>query len=75
MPSCKGYITLVDSLLLPFDPATPPQNDFAAAAAMLGAQGCAVQPNSQIVGQEIKAGDANRQVGPCLVAGLCWTEP
>ncbi len=65
MTACKSYINLIDSVLLPFDPATVATlpASAAGAAAVLGAGGCAVQPNSMVAGQEIKAGAANRQVG------------
>lgn len=69
VPACKSVISLIDAVLLPFDPAAPPANDAYAAAAMLGARGCGVAPNALIAGQEIKAGQANRQVG---AAGAGW---
>ncbi|KAL4859409.1 hypothetical protein ACK3TF_000516 [Chlorella vulgaris] len=67
VPSCKGYITLVDAVLLPFDPAVPLPTDFTAAGAMLGAAGCAVQPNALIRGTQVLAGESNRQatIGDC----------
>lgn len=63
MPACKSLVTLIDSVLLPFDPTAPPANDFLAPAALVRAAGCGVQPNALIAGQELVAGDANRQVG------------
>ncbi|KAL4426862.1 hypothetical protein ABPG77_006648 [Micractinium sp. CCAP 211/92] len=63
--ACKAFVTLIDTVLLPFDPAGPEPTD---AAALLGVQGCAVLPNSLIAGQEIKPGESNRQV--CSGAGL-----
>ena len=68
VPACKSLITLIDAVLLPFNPASPPPADYLAPAAELGAQGCAVAPNALITGQEAKAGDANRQVGRAGVA-------
>lgn len=67
VPSCKGYIALVDAVLLPFDPAVPLPTDFTAAGAMLGAAGCAVQPNALIRGTQVLAGESNRQatIGDC----------
>lgn len=63
--ACKAFVTLIDTVLLPFDPAGPAPTD---AAALLGVQGCAVLSNSLIAGQEIKPGESNRQV--CSGAGL-----
>ena len=60
MPACKALVTVIDSVLLPWNPAGAPPAD---AAALVSAMGCAVNPNAIIAGQEIKAGDANRQVG------------
>lgn len=68
MPACKSLINVIDAVLLPFDPAAPPANDAFAAAALLGARGCGVAPNALINGQEVKAGQANRQVGGWLRA-------
>jgi hypothetical protein len=70
IPSCKGYITLIDTVLLPFDPAQAPANDALAAAAVVGAAGCAVQANSVVRGAAIRDGAANPQdsVGACCAS-------
>lgn len=72
VPSCKAYVTLIDTVLLPFDPAAvAPSNDFGAAAgAAVGAPGCALAPNSLIRGSEVKPGEANIQasIGECCAS-------
>lgn len=71
VPTCKAYVTIIDTVLVPFDPVvTRPVNDFTAAAQVMGAAGCAVQPNSLIIGSEIKAGESNIQaaIGECCDA-------
>ena len=68
VPACKGYVTMIDTVLLPFDPTTArPSNDFTATAQVLGADGCAVQQNSLIMGSEVKSGESNIQstIGEC----------
>jgi uncharacterized surface protein with fasciclin (FAS1) repeats len=67
IPSCKAYITMVDTVLLPFDPASLPANDAFAAADILGVAGCAVQQNALIQGSEVKSGSSNIQdtIGAC----------
>jgi hypothetical protein len=74
VPACKAYINLIDTVLLPFDPSTPPPTDYTAAAAVVGAQGCVVQANALINGTEVKAGDANRQAGSqrAIFTASCW---
>lgn len=74
VPACKSLITLIDSVLLPFDPAATPAPDYLAVASLVGARGCGVQPNALITGTELKAGDANRHVSR---AGwqLAWGKP
>jgi len=66
--ACKSYITMIDTVLLPFDPsASLPANDFLAAARILGVDGCAVQQNSLIQGSEVTSGSGNIQesIGEC----------
>jgi len=60
VPACKSYITVVDSVLLPFDPAAPP-------ADAIGLKGCSVQANGLIRGSDVKSGDSNIQntIGDC----------
>jgi uncharacterized surface protein with fasciclin (FAS1) repeats len=68
IPACKSYITMIDTVLLPFDPsASLPANDFLAAADILGVTGCAVQQNALIQGSEITSGSINIQesIGEC----------
>ncbi|PSC73937.1 Beta-Ig-H3 fasciclin [Micractinium conductrix] len=67
VPACKALVTVIDSVLLPWNPAGAPPAD---AAALVSAMGCAVNPNAIIAGQEIKAGDANRQatIGDCCAS-------
>jgi hypothetical protein len=59
--ACKATITLVDSVLLPFDPAAPPAANELAASGVVGGGACTVSPNSIIKGNVVKAGDANPQ--------------
>ncbi|GAB4817690.1 hypothetical protein N2152v2_004736 [Parachlorella kessleri] len=63
--ACKSVLTVIDSVLLPFDPNTLPTEDWLAPSAALGAPGCFVQPNGMITGATIKAGDSNIQKGGC----------
>ncbi len=60
--ACKSLITLIDSVLLPFDPTAAPAPDYLAVSSLVGARGCGVQPNALITGTELQAGDANRHV-------------
>lgn len=77
--SCKSYLTLIDTVLLPFDPAAlaaspSPAPPGAAATppgvgAALGVPAqCSVQANALINGTTtVKAGDSNRQVRMCAI--------
>lgn len=67
VPACKAYITVIDSVLLPFDPNTPPSNDASAAAAAVGMKGCSLQSNALIRGSDVKSGESNIQqtIGDC----------
>lgn len=61
--SCKSYITVIDSVLLPFNPTTLPPEDWLKPSAAVGVKGCFVQANGMVTGTTLKAGDANSQVG------------
>lgn len=63
IPSCKSYLTVIDSVLLPFNPSTLPPEDWLLPSGALGVEGCFVQPNGLITGSTIKAGASNLQVG------------
>lgn len=77
VPACKSYVTVIDTVLLPFDPAAVnPSNDFATAAGVaVGATGCALAPNALIRGAEVKSGTSNIQptIGECCAS--CQTTP
>ncbi|KAI7844504.1 hypothetical protein COHA_001863 [Chlorella ohadii] len=68
--ACKSLITLIDSVLLPFDPTAAPAPDYLAVSRLVGARGCGVQPNALITGTELQAGDANRHgtIGGCCAS-------
>ena len=72
VPTCKAYITVIDNVLLPFDPVTASRlsNDVLAPATILGAQGCGVQPNALITGSVVKSGESNVQgtIGECCAS-------
>lgn len=64
--ACKAYVTMVDAVLLPFDPATLPAATQGASpvalGAALGAPQCGLQANARINTTDvIRDGTANRQ--------------
>ena len=67
MTACKSVLMVVDSVLLPFDPAAAPAANANAVGAVVGSGGCSVQANGAIAGSELRGGADNRQpsVGAC----------
>lgn len=69
--SCKSYITVIDTVLMPFNPSnlTSTGNGGLVGAAV-GAPACAIQGNTAINGTVLKDGASNRQktVGDCCAS-------
>ncbi len=66
--ACKAYLTVIDTVLLPFDPASPAlagaaTNGAAALATALGTPPgqCALQANARFNGTVLQQGAGNRQ--------------
>lgn len=66
--ACKAYLTVIDTLLLPFDPASPAlagaaTDGGAALASALGTppDQCALQANARFNGTVLQQGAGNRQ--------------
>ena len=57
--SCKAYLTMVDTVLLPFDLGAQPAG--ASLGAALGAPQCTVQANAALNGTTLVNGASNRQ--------------
>jgi hypothetical protein len=63
IPSCKSYINIIDSVLLPFDPALVAGREAdLMLGSLLGAGGCGIQGNAIILGNVLLHGTANLQV-------------
>lgn len=76
--ACKTYINIIDTVLLPFDPASPPPNNDQGVATLVGADSCTVTANSMIRGSDIST-TSQKTIGECCSAcasaGNCnaWT--
>lgn len=61
--ACKSPLTVIDAVLLPFDPAALPSEDWLQPAKAVGVEGCFVAPNGLITGDVLRDGRANPQAG------------
>lgn len=64
--ACKAYVTVIDSVLLPFEPSDVSGATIASGASV-GAPQCVVSPNSIIMGDEISTSTV-KDVGACCDA-------
>jgi len=66
--ACKAYLTVVDTVLMPFDPATLP-SPTAPLGEALGAGQCVVQANAMLNATTLVDGASNRQhSGGCMLS-------
>jgi hypothetical protein len=68
--SCKSYINVIDTVLMPFDPTQLTATNGSSASplsAAIGAPACVIQGNSDINGTALNDGASNRQksIGAC----------
>lgn len=70
--ACKTFITIIDEVLLPFDPTgIDASNDSGALGAALGAGTCSVVPNAQINATTLVQGGSNPQASPAACCASC----
>ena len=61
---CKSFVTEIDAVLLPFDPSTLSGSAALASGEAVGADQCAVTPNSIIIGDDISSTNV-KTIGEC----------
>jgi hypothetical protein len=73
--ACKVIVTLIDAVLLPFDPVLLELDGTPPVSSVVGATGASVRANSLITGQEVVPGANNLQssVGECATS--CRANP